>query len=54
MADITSEIELLKVARADALEMLERDPRLMQPVHQNLRAALIKQFGATLQLAQVG
>ena len=54
MADITSEIELLKVARADAIAILERDPRLMQSQHHNLRAALIKQFGETLRLAQVG
>ncbi len=54
MADITSEIEMLKVARADALEILDRDPRLDEPVHKNLRAALVRQFGETLQLAQIG
>ena len=52
MADITSEIELLKVARADALEILDRDPKLA--AHPHLRAALTKQFGETLQLAQIG
>ncbi|HYO08757.1 MAG TPA: ATP-dependent DNA helicase RecG [Tepidisphaeraceae bacterium] len=54
MADITSEIELLKVAREDALALLDRDPKLSAPEHKHLRAALIKQFGRTLQLAQVG
>jgi ATP-dependent DNA helicase RecG len=54
MADITSEIELLKVAKQDALEMLARDPKLSMPQHRHLRAALIKQFGQTLQLAQIG
>src|SRR5206468_5438294 len=28
MADISSEIELLKVARADSIDLLERDPKL--------------------------
>ena len=54
MADVTSEIELLKVARADALKLLDRDPKLTAPQHKHLRAALVKQFGQTLQLAQVG
>jgi ATP-dependent DNA helicase RecG len=54
MADITSEIELLKTARVDALELLERDPKLSNPKHRHLRDALLKQFGDTLQLAQVG
>jgi ATP-dependent DNA helicase RecG len=54
MADITSEIELLKVAKADAIELLRKDPKLSSPQHRNLRAALIKQFGQTLQLAQIG
>jgi len=52
MADITSEIELLKVARADALQLLDRDPRLA--AHPHLRSALTRQFGQTLQLAQIG
>ena len=54
MADITSEIELLKVARADALDLLAHDPEMSQSSHKHLRSALIKQFGQTLQLAQVG
>jgi ATP-dependent DNA helicase RecG len=54
MADVTSEIELLKVARADALALLDRDPKLAAPQYRHLRAALVRQFGQTLQLAQVG
>jgi len=54
MADISSEIELLKVARADALDLLSRDPKLSSAQHKHLRAALLKQFGQTLQLAQIG
>jgi ATP-dependent DNA helicase RecG len=54
MADITSEIELLKVAREDALKLLEADPKLSSAANRNLRAALKKQFGDAVQLAQVG
>jgi hypothetical protein len=54
MADITSEIELLKVAKQDAIELLGRDPKLLAPQNRALRTALLKQFGQTLQLAQIG
>jgi ATP-dependent DNA helicase RecG len=54
VADITKEIELLQVARADALELLKDDPNLNGPAHRHLRDALVAQFGQTLQLAQVG
>jgi ATP-dependent DNA helicase RecG len=54
MADITSEIELLKVAREDSIKLLERDPKLSLPEHRRLRAALKRQFGDRIQLAQVG
>jgi ATP-dependent DNA helicase RecG len=54
LADVTSEIELLKVAREDALALLDRDPHLSSPQHRHLRQALLRQFGQTLQLAQVG
>jgi ATP-dependent DNA helicase RecG len=54
LADITAEIELLHQAKEDALELLAKDPRLDAPEHAALRAALVAQFGETLQLAQVG
>ncbi|MEA2708390.1 MAG: ATP-dependent helicase RecG [Phycisphaerales bacterium] len=54
MADITSEIELLKVTKADAIELLARDPKLSSPRNRNLNAAVEKQFGERLKLAQVG
>jgi ATP-dependent DNA helicase RecG len=54
IADITKEIELLQVARDDALAMLEADPKLTAPTHKHLRDELIKRFGQTLDLAQVG
>jgi ATP-dependent DNA helicase RecG len=54
IADITQEIELLQQAREDALEILAKDPKLSSPEHRLLRDALIRQFGTTLQLAQIG
>jgi ATP-dependent DNA helicase RecG len=54
MADVTSEIELLKAAKEDALALLERDPKLSKAEHGHLKDALVKQFGKTLQLAQIG
>ncbi|WP_428939710.1 ATP-dependent DNA helicase RecG [Fontivita pretiosa] len=54
LADITREIELLQVAREDALALLEADPDLRLPVHRNLREELLRRFGQTLALAQVG
>lgn len=54
LADITKEIDMLQVAREDALHILEADPRLSQPQHRHLRDELRSRFGQTLDLAQVG
>ena len=54
MADIGSEIELLKVARDDATKILEGDPTLSSHRYRHLKSALLAQFGKALQLAQVG
>jgi len=54
LADISQELELLKVAKDDATELLAADPDLRKPVHKHLRAALIERFGDSIPLAQVG
>jgi ATP-dependent DNA helicase RecG len=54
MADVTQELEMLHVAKEDALGILEEDPRLGARKHGALRRALIAQFGDSLPLAQVG
>jgi ATP-dependent DNA helicase RecG len=54
LADITKEIELLQLAREDAIELLGHDPRLTQMANRKLRDELAKRFGGSLQLAQVG
>ena len=45
---------LLQQAKDDATALLVKDPRLTDPVHQHLRAALRSQLGDTLTLAQIG
>ncbi|MGH7176339.1 MAG: ATP-dependent DNA helicase RecG [Tepidisphaeraceae bacterium] len=54
LADVTQEIELLGIARDEALTILERDPRLVSPQNAALRAAMHERFGSSLPLAQVG
>ena len=54
LADITSELELLHLAKDDALELLADDPKLTAQRNANLSAALAVQFGDMLRLAQVG
>ena len=54
LADITQEMELLREAKDDALELLGRDAALSKAEHVALRQRLVKQFGDDLFLAQVG
>jgi ATP-dependent DNA helicase RecG len=54
LADITQEMQLLQQAKEDALAILADDPKLKKKDHAKLRAALLENFGDTLDLAQVG
>ena len=54
LADITQEMELLREAKDDALELLGRDGDLSKAEHVALRQRLAKQFGDDLFLAEVG
>ncbi|MDP9175338.1 MAG: ATP-dependent DNA helicase RecG [Planctomycetota bacterium] len=54
LADLTSEMDLLLLAKEDAQALLADDPRLSKSIHMPLRAAVLKQFGETLGLAQIG
>jgi ATP-dependent DNA helicase RecG len=54
LADITAEMPLLEQAKQDALEILQRDPKLESAGNQQLRKALGRQIGPDLGLAQVG
>ena len=54
IADILNDLELLRMARADAFALARQDPYLKAPQHQALCRALQKQFGDALQLVDVG
>jgi ATP-dependent DNA helicase RecG len=54
LADITKEIELLELAREDAIQLLAHDPRLSGAANRRLRDEMVNRFGGSLQLAQVG
>lgn len=54
LADVGKEIELLHVAKDDAIELLKEDPDLRRPVHKALRQAIIHRFGDSIPLAQIG
>jgi ATP-dependent DNA helicase RecG len=54
VADVRKEAVLLKAARTEALALLHADPQLRQPQNRLLRDELIRRFGKSLQLAQVG
>jgi len=54
LADISQEMELLAVAKDDALALLADDPELQKPGHRALRAALLAKFGEGIGLSVVG
>ena len=54
VADISQELDLLKLVKDDAAELLASDPDLRAPSLKGLREALIERFGDSIPLAQVG
>jgi ATP-dependent DNA helicase RecG len=54
VADLTQELEMLKVCRDDAQQILDRDPDLREPRHQPLRDEIVRRFGTQLGLASIG
>ena len=54
LADIINDMDLLRLARKDAFEIIEDDPKLSHPDHQALRAALQAHFAESLELIDVG
>jgi ATP-dependent DNA helicase RecG len=54
LADISQEIDLLKVAREESIALLDVDPDLRRSAHKHLRQALIDRFGDSIPLANVG
>jgi len=54
LADLTSELDLLQLAKEDAQAIFADDPRLNNADHIHLRTALLSKFGQNLDLAQTG
>ena len=54
LADIINDMDLLRLARKDAFEIVEDDPKLSHPDHQELRTALQTHFAESLELIDVG
>jgi ATP-dependent DNA helicase RecG len=54
VARIPEDLELLQLARKDAMAMVAADPALADPSRQLLRKVLIQQYGDTLGLIDVG
>ncbi|MCA9291156.1 MAG: ATP-dependent DNA helicase RecG [Phycisphaerales bacterium] len=54
VADLPRDLELLRMARRDAIAWIERDPRLAAPENALLRRRLLKAHGEALGLGDVG
>lgn len=54
LADIAGELDMLRQTREDATELLDADPQLRHPDHRLLREQLLRQFGDSLPLVQIG
>ncbi len=54
VADLVRDGAVLEEARQDALTLIARDPKLLQPEHRALRAALLARWRGKLDLASVG
>src|SRR5690606_2134746 len=53
IADLAHDLDLLRMARRDAISLVQADPLLTLPPHSLLRARLLKQYGHALGLADV-
>jgi ATP-dependent DNA helicase RecG len=52
--DLLADADLLKQARQDAIALVKADPGLRKPEHARLRAEVLRRYGNTLDLAEVG
>ena len=52
--DLLADAELLKQARRDAIALVKADAGLRKPEHARLRAEVLRRYGKTLELAEVG
>jgi ATP-dependent DNA helicase RecG len=54
IANIVEDFELLSLARRDAFALIAQDPTLSRPDCAQLRTELIRRFGETLGLVDIG
>jgi ATP-dependent DNA helicase RecG len=54
VANLVSDVELLRLARKDAFALVAGDAGLRRPEHALLRAAVLERYGKTLDLAAIG
>ena len=54
MANLSTDIPILKEAREDAFAIVLADAGLRQPEHMLLRRAVLERYGKTLELAEIG
>ena len=54
VADLSRDLELLEMARRDAAEWIDRSPRLNEPGEVTLRRRLMKRYGESLGIGDVG
>jgi ATP-dependent DNA helicase RecG len=54
LADVIAHHDLLKLARQDAFAIVAADAGLRRPEHAPLRRAVLKKYGQTLELSEVG
>ncbi len=54
VADLLRDAAVLEQARADAIALVQRDPRLLEPEHRELRRTLLARWRSKLDLANVG
>ena len=54
VADLLRDAAVLEEARRDAIAIVQRDPRLLEPEHRSLRLALLTRWRGKLDLANVG
>lgn len=53
IANILEEFDLQTLARRDAFGLVQTDPTLNKPEHNNIRRALIRKFGKKLGLVDI-
>ena len=53
IASITEDFDLLTFARKNAFDLVNSDPTLTQPQHENIRKALIEKFGEKIDFVDV-